>query len=322
MKLIDHYIYAVTKHLPEAIREEVGLELRSNILDMLPDNPDETQVIRVLEDMGNPSDLAMNYQPKKKYLIGPTVYPKYIEILKLVLGIVAVVFTVLGCLKWFSLGVDQANEFDMVHFLSDIFGMVVEGLLQAALWVTLVFVVIERNSAFEGSSPFKQRKWTIQDLEAPIEAKSKISKSEAIVSICFNLVFAAIASLNPNTIPLVFSFNGDATIIPLFDAERFKLYAPFIIGLFLASAAFNIYKLVRERWTSKMAIINAVLNVGVIVLASMMLTDGTLFSEASRDFMTQHFNGNWMKMTPLVTAAVIGILSIWDSVSAFMKARK
>lgn len=322
MTLIDRYIHAVTKHLPEEMQKEVGLELRSNILDMLPEEADETQIASVLENMGNPSDLAMNYHPKKRYLIGPRVYPKYIEILKLVLSIVAIVFTGLACLKWFTSGLKDVGPFNFVGFITDTIGMVVDGLLQAALWVTLIFVIMERNSVFDGKSTLKESKWTIGDLEAPADEAVKISKSETLVGLCFNLIFATLASLNPNILPLVFSTNQSTTIIPLFDADRFKIYAPFIIALFLTSAAFDIFKLVREKWTPKLALFNALLNGFVVILATLMLTDQALFSAESSEFLMTHFKGNWLEVTPILTLAIITLLSIWDAISVFLKLKK
>ena len=38
MKLIDVYIQEVTRRLPEKNREDIALELRSTIEDMLPDD--------------------------------------------------------------------------------------------------------------------------------------------------------------------------------------------------------------------------------------------------------------------------------------------
>ncbi|NLZ83527.1 MAG: hypothetical protein GX915_07675 [Clostridiales bacterium] len=92
MKLIDRYIYAVTGYLPEETREDVGRELQSNIKEMLPDNPSEDQVYKVLVDLGNPWELASEYNSKKRYLIGPIYYHNYISVLKLVIGICIAVF--------------------------------------------------------------------------------------------------------------------------------------------------------------------------------------------------------------------------------------
>ncbi|MGN1385564.1 MAG: HAAS signaling domain-containing protein, partial [Bacillus sp. (in: firmicutes)] len=61
MKLIDIYIQEVTRRLPEKSREDIALELRSTIEDMLPDEHTEQDVKAVLEKMGNPATLAGGY---------------------------------------------------------------------------------------------------------------------------------------------------------------------------------------------------------------------------------------------------------------------
>ena len=100
MKMIDRYVYAVTDHMSEDTREDVSLKLRANIEDMLPENPTESDVRVVLEKLGNPNNLANEYYQKKNYLIGPSLYYKYIAVLKLVIYIVSIVFLCITLLKW------------------------------------------------------------------------------------------------------------------------------------------------------------------------------------------------------------------------------
>ena len=52
MEMMERYIYAVTKYLPEAQREDVAMELSGNILDMLPESPSEEEA-RVQVKMGD-----------------------------------------------------------------------------------------------------------------------------------------------------------------------------------------------------------------------------------------------------------------------------
>ena len=319
MTLIDRYILAVTQHLPEAIREEVGLELRSNILDMLPDNPDESSIIKILENMGNPSDLAMEYHPQKKYLIGPSIYPKYIQILKLVLSIVAIAFTGIACLNWFVSTPTAIQDFDLTKFISSTIAIVFDGLLQALVWVTVIFIIIDRSKISEGQPAFKSRSWRIEDLEPIVASTSKISRTETIVGICFNLFFATFVSLSPNALPLVFTRHGNTTIIPLLDSERFKLYIPFLIALFLVSAAFGIYKLVKERWTKNMAIFNGLLNAFSIVLLLIMIQDVALLSADSQAFLSEHSSGQWPQISLMIGWIIYSIIAIWDTISIFRK---
>lgn len=58
MKLIEIYIHEVTRRLPEQTREDIALELRSTIEDMLPDDPDEQEVKAVLAKLGNPASIS------------------------------------------------------------------------------------------------------------------------------------------------------------------------------------------------------------------------------------------------------------------------
>lgn len=53
MSLIDMYVHEVAKRLPEQNREDITLELRSTIEDMLPDDYNEEDVKSVLEKLGS-----------------------------------------------------------------------------------------------------------------------------------------------------------------------------------------------------------------------------------------------------------------------------
>ncbi len=55
MSLIDMYVHEVAKRLPEQNREDITLELRSTIEDMLPDDYNEEDVKSILEKIGKSS---------------------------------------------------------------------------------------------------------------------------------------------------------------------------------------------------------------------------------------------------------------------------
>lgn len=91
MKLIEIYIHEVTRRLPEQTREDIALELRSTIEDMLPDDPDEQEVKAVLAKLGNPAVLASEYRDQPMHLIGPRYYELYLTLLKMIIPIAVVV---------------------------------------------------------------------------------------------------------------------------------------------------------------------------------------------------------------------------------------
>ena len=89
--LIERYIYAATKRLPRKQREDVALELRGLIEDMLmercgEEQPEERDIRVVLTELGTPQELAARYSDEEnKALIGQPYYSVYRYILKIVL---------------------------------------------------------------------------------------------------------------------------------------------------------------------------------------------------------------------------------------------
>ena len=94
MDIIDRYVHAVVKRLPEKSRAEVERELRANIEDMLPDSYEEADVHKALLSLGNPAALAEQYRETKRFLISPELYGTYIYVLKIVSIIAALAIPV------------------------------------------------------------------------------------------------------------------------------------------------------------------------------------------------------------------------------------
>lgn len=69
-QLIERYVYAVTKRLPQSQREDVGLELSGLIEEMAQDRPVE----QILQEMGDPALLADSYRGAERYLVGPNYF--------------------------------------------------------------------------------------------------------------------------------------------------------------------------------------------------------------------------------------------------------
>ncbi len=91
MSLIDMYVHEVAKRLPEQNREDITLELRSTIEDMLPDDYNEGDVKSVLEKLGSPVSLANGYLDRPMHLIGPRYFDVYTTLLKMIIPIAAVI---------------------------------------------------------------------------------------------------------------------------------------------------------------------------------------------------------------------------------------
>lgn len=336
MELIDRYIYAVTEHLPADSREDVSNELCANIEDMLPDNATNDDVRAVLEKLGNPIKLANEYYQTKKYLIGPSLYDSYISVLKLVVGIVAVVFVSISLLDMMLTPSGNAELFEMSidSFVNMFIGIsvnmlvaAIQGITQAFLWVTLTFAILERTKINEGKLPFTNKKWSIDDLPTlPIPDKKKISRGETIFSMFCTVFFTALLYFKPQLIGWYMKgIDGLILREPFFVVEHLQYYIPIIVLLAIFQLCIFVYKFITMRWDLPLAIANAIHNTASSILVYVMVSDTALFNHS----LISNINGLVgistskviLTLAPKFVIVFIGIC-IWDSIAGFVKCKK
>src|SRR5690606_5733231 len=122
MNLIDIYIQEVTRRLPEKSQEDIALELRSTIEDMLPDDYTEDDVKKVLTKLGSPAKLASGYQDRPMHLIGPRYFDVYVTLLKMIVPIAAVISLISVFPEYFW---DYQGDEAHLNVLLDQYGMVI-----------------------------------------------------------------------------------------------------------------------------------------------------------------------------------------------------
>ncbi len=98
--LIERYIYAATKRLPDKIKDDVSEELRALIDDMLSERcenvtPQDKDIKIVLTELGTPNELYEKYNPDtKNCLIGSPYFSNYKYVLKIILICVGIGITI------------------------------------------------------------------------------------------------------------------------------------------------------------------------------------------------------------------------------------
>jgi hypothetical protein len=94
MNIIDRYINAVGRHLPNKNKADIQNELRSTLMDALEarhgKETTEEQAATLLKEFGHPEKVAGSYWPEGRYLIGPRLYPLF----RMVVGISITVFVI------------------------------------------------------------------------------------------------------------------------------------------------------------------------------------------------------------------------------------
>jgi len=323
MSLIDRYIHAVAAYLPKDTCDDVIKELRANIEDMLPENPTENDVYKVLEKLGNPLELANEYYPRKRYLIGPVYYDTYLAILKMVVGICIAVFTGITAVVSILNPSELISTAKVAELFTNIISGVLTGATQGAFWVTLVFVILERSGVESGDILFSNGKWTPDSLpEIPKNDNMKISRKETVFEIICTIIITALLCIQPQLIAIYTKgMNGVLNITPLFEVNRLKSYTVFIFALAVFQLAIFIWKYIAKRWNVPLIAGNTVLNVLLCILAAVMLSDGELFNPGFANAIAELMNGTidtaamWFDRGRWIFLVFFIGICIWDSIS-------
>ncbi len=160
MDLIERYLHAVKTHLPleqqDDVVAELGEDLRSRIEareSELGRPLDESDVVAVLKAVGHPGRLAAGYGPWQQ-LIGRALFPMYIHILKIALGLALLVNVVVAAVL-FATGHSVGESLR---------GLIAFPFLTAILvfgWVTIVFAIVD---AKDGPAVLKDARSSLKTL--------------------------------------------------------------------------------------------------------------------------------------------------------------
>jgi hypothetical protein len=149
MNLVDSYVRAVAKALPQEQREDISRELSEDIRSEMEDRqrelgreltPPEQEAL--LKGRGNPLVLAARYRQDQRSLtigrelIGPVLFPFYVRVLSFNLGLT---FVVIG-----TIFVALSSSGQKIRF-EDIFSSALLQLLIQLTVVTLIFSAVQQH---------------------------------------------------------------------------------------------------------------------------------------------------------------------------------
>ncbi|EML9730846.1 TPA: hypothetical protein QCR58_001644 [Bacillus cereus] len=295
MNLIDLYIQEVAKRLPEKNREDITLELRSIIDDMLPEDYNEKDVKSVLEKLGSPVSLANGYLDRPMHLIGPRYFDVYTTLLKMIIPIVAVIALISMIAENFiGYSGDQAVLNVIFQLIGKGIGEIFEVGLHVFFWLTLVFVILERTDTDKGIEPLTTslKKWTPDDLKniSYIPKKKAISKFEVFGGLMWTAVWATLYFYANH---LVGVYNGTANglkfVSPTFNQDVLLQYWPIVVIMIVFEICISLYKLVQGQWTQRLAIGNAILQVAGTIVFIVIVVNPHVFNAGFITYLANAF---------------------------------
>ncbi len=313
--MIDRYIYAVTKELPKKLKNEIASELKTLMVDMM-DGMDhalseEEKNHKVVEELGNPKELANRYRGRERYLIGPNYFDKYFFIMKIVvLSIFIGISVASGLGVVFSIG--TITEM-MGGYISTLFSAT----LQGAAWVTGIFVLLEYNEIYIETG-MEEEVWEPSQLPELPEKKALISRAESVFAIMIATIALTLFSFLPEIIGIYYKVAGELNFIPLFNIDGLYPFKVIIFMVFTTNILIELIKIIKGRWTMKIAIIITVLNVISAVLFINVIYNMNIWNREIMQKLEQYIQIPFERLI-LLTTAVIIIITALESVSALYK---
>jgi hypothetical protein len=200
--------------------------------------------VEVLKEFGSPKKVAASYLPPR-YLIGPRLYPTFMLVLKVVLGIAALVIVITTSV---SAAQQPGSIQAAIKIISNGLAEGVGTLLSMLGNIVFIFALIEWGMARARKENDQGETWDPRSLTG--KEDSDIFKSwERIPEIVFGLALLLVFNFYPQWIGIYFTepATGNWVIIP-FLSQAFFQYLPWLNILWLAGVALNFALLRIGKW--------------------------------------------------------------------------
>ncbi len=279
-KLIDKYIYDVTRRLKEEEKEDVGNELRANILEMVEDENNEEEIKNALYSLGSPRQIANSYR-NYKGLISPMWMGDYLYTLKIVLIILGAIGIVFGFIESIQNIESEVIFGTIFEVFFETLGNTISSLLSGFAIVTLIFIAIDRHGE-------KKDEWKIEDLpEIPKKTDLSISRTGSIAGLVATIIFGFIwlyVLYYSNLYLGWFEVGGEWVVDQsIFNLEYTRLFVIVFGVSLLIEAIVYAFKIKYAQWNYNLLIMYVISKIFSVVVVVVFLT-GDLISV---DFITR-----------------------------------
>jgi hypothetical protein len=314
MALLDNYLNAVNGQLPKAQQDDITAELRDILLSQIearesecgrPVTDDETAAI--LKRFGHPLTVAARYG-SRGYLIGPTIFPFYRALLKVMLT------RVLLPALLFVLIVPALVADDPLVRVPFALWILATVMLAGFGVITLVFARLERL----GTPSALIDNWDPHSLPAPHHPQQPAPRSEAVVSLVM-VGFYLLWWIDVLPLANVNRWFGGAPL-GVTPGPIWGMLNPAIVALMLGSIACDVVAIARPAWTTLQVWASLVLHGASALLLYRLIAADSLLVEVRTGLRSPFEYG--MRIA-LVVMAVIVVISLASRVRGlFAHARR
>ncbi len=292
---IDRYVREVGRQLPARKQTDTEMEIRSLIEDEVEARVadgaarDEATVLDVLHQFGRPQQIAARYGAPQM-LIGPALYPVFLNVLRIVLGVVT-------ALAIFGVAIAAGVDGERPTILETVGGLFAT-LLQAGGMVVLVFALVERANRAELQREW-QKPWDPRTLPA-VEERDRVKVGEMLVGIGFSVAILIGLNFYLDRLGGYYVVGEGWRSIAIFG-EAFFDFVPWLTLWWGSELLLSIVVLIRGRWQTWSRLVQLAINLLAAGILLQMLTGGPLAA--------------WAPLEPVfkVTLAIALVAALFDA---------
>ena len=264
--LLDLYLEAVRRLLPRTMRDDVIAELRDALLSQIEEEQAERgrpltgdEVGAMLKRYGAPPAVAARYGARE-HLIGPRVYPHYILVVKLVMGVVGLVTMLMAAPAAFSE--------EPLRVIARALGV---GALIAFGNLTLVTLIFARIEGMNGRVDAREE-WNPATLDRLPRRRERIARSEAVTGLCVS-AFWIVWWIDVLPINRWLLWNR----LPLEPGPIWDQLTPLVVGLMATNLAINAVAILRPRLVKFYEGSGLLIDCGIVAAAAVVLRRAPAF---------------------------------------------
>lgn len=313
MDLVERYLAAVGRELPDAHRADIVAELRDALMSRVEEREealgrplDRRELEKLLVDYGHPLVVAHRYR-RIQHLVGPAVFPFWWAGLKATLVIGAGVYLVLAVIGLLTTG-------DLNRMIARAIPDLWQAFLIAFAVVTLIAIGVE-----QGGGVGRLARWRPSQLPPPrLRTRSRF---DHVVEIGFGVIFILwwvgmirFRDLAPEAL------EGAVTMAPTWDLWRGPVLAYLLFELFANALSFA-----RPAWVRANATLRLMRNLtGAGLLAGIVQTGPWLeVADSVQHSLSEAAINRWMEIGLIASAVAmlaLAVHSAWRLVQSLGRA--
>lgn len=307
--LTDRYVQAALRRAPQDERTDLERELRASVADAVDDRiaagePADVAERAVLTGLGDPAVLSARYRSRPLHLIGPTFYPEWARLVRIllvsVLPVVAVVAFAISALAAGSVGAG----------FGALFSTVLNVAVHLVFWPTLLFFVMERTGETSWMSA-----WTVDRLPDPGRGARL---TEMLTSVAFALLIAGAIVWQQ----LVGFVRVDGAVVPLLPESLWAFWIPLhllglVLSVILAVAGFRAGRVTGAILPGLLVALPLIFGPGIVLALQGRLVEPRFFAALGLEIS----GPAWDTMN-LITALVLALVLIWSLADAVLQYRR